>query len=86
MQIFILFLFPTIFSDLIGQNRLGNNRMVSKFSRYRITNDIYLFQLLEQVTRTEEGRKALAAFVKKQPAKKMSTKFGRRVNYRKFAH
>ena len=86
MKIFIIFLLPTIFADLIGQNRLGNNRWLSKFSRGRVTQDIYLGQLLAQLTRTEEGRKILTAYIKKQPAKKMSHKFGRRVNYQKFAY
>ena len=85
MKIFIIFLFPTIFADLIGQNRLGNNRWLSKISR-RMTQDIYMGQLLAQLTRTEDGRKILTAYIKKQPAKKMSHKFGRRVNYRKFAY
>ena len=81
-----MFLFPTIFADLIGQNRLGNNRLLAKISRNRKTQDIYLGQLLAQLTRTEDGRKMLAAFIKKQPVKKMRHKFGRRVNYRKFVN
>ena len=86
MKIFIVFLFPSIFADLIGQNRLGNNRWVSKISRNRMTQDTYLVQLLAQLTKTKEGRKIVAAYIKKQPAKKRNNQFGRRVNYRKFAY
>ena len=84
MKISMVFLIQPIFADLIGQNRLGNNRLVSKFSRPRKSHGDLLGQILAELTKTKSGRIKLTTFIKQQPTRKLSTKFGRRVNYRKF--
>ena len=84
MKISMVFLIQPILADLIGQNRLGNNGLISKFSRSRKSRGDLLGQLLARLTKTKSGRIKLTAFMKQQPTRKLSTKFGRRVNYRKF--
>ena len=84
MKISMIFLIQPIFADLIGQNRLGNNRLISKFTRPRKFRGDLLGQLLAGLTKTKAGRKILTAYIKQQPTQKLSTKFRRRVDYRKF--
>ena len=84
MKIFIIFLFQPSFADLIGQNRLGNNRWISKYSGSRTFGGDLFGQLLAQLAKTDSGRRKLTAYIKQQSTKKLSHKFGRRVNYRKF--
>ena len=86
MKIYMIFFIQPIFADLLGQNRLGNNRWISKFSRSEKINGDLFGQLLANLTKTRSGRMMLTAYIKQQPTKKMSKKFGRRVNYRKFGY
>ena len=61
------------FCDLIGQNRLGNNRWLMKHTpAVQQTSKTFALSLLIEMTKTEIGRKRLRNFMKGMKPRKIN--------------
>ena len=75
----ITYLFLSInpcFCDLIGQNRLGNNRMLMNFNRKQsqFRTRSYMISVLTEMAKTTAGRKAVKKFMKKIPNRQKNSR------------
>ena len=62
--------FGTCFCDSLGQNRLGNNRMIHNFSRKKLFRDSLLISLMAEMTKTAQGRNAVKKIINRFATKK----------------
>ena len=62
--------FGTCFCDSLGQNRLGNNRMIHNFSRKKLSRDSLLISLMAEMTKTAPGRNAVKKIINRFATKK----------------
>ena len=67
------------FCDLIGQNRLGNNRMVMNFNKKQphFRSRSYMMALLTEMAKTTAGRNAVKNFMTKIPNRRAKNSRGR---------
>ena len=80
IQFLILFMLTGGFGDLLGQNRLANNRLIhnygrKNFRRQKMSSKSLMISLMAEMTKTLKGRKAIKKFMKifeKQEPKKPS--------------
>ena len=68
----VMFTPQLLFSDLIGQNRMGNNRLLMKYNQaLQQTPDTFVFSLLAELAKKESGRKRLRDFMKSMKPRKI---------------
>ena len=75
----IIIFISSCFSDLIGQNRLGNNLTIHRLKKFaNVESRSLLIALIEEMSKTREGRKIVKGFMK-------NIKIGKKIQSRRRA-